>query len=124
MDVTPIIPEGLKVIDSYGPGRFKISGHLYHSSLLVFPDRIVTWSITDPDQLSVDSLEAVFQADPGVEVLLFGCGPRMTLVKPSLRKEIRDKGIAMDPMDSGAACRTYNILLAEGRRVAAALIPV
>jgi len=124
MDVTPTIPEGLKVIDSYGPGRFRISTVTYHGPLLVFPNRVVEWSLTHPDDLTVDALSEVMAADPAVEVLLFGCGPRMTLVKPSLRQAIRDQGIAMDPMDTGAACRTYNILLAEGRRVAAALIPV
>ena len=85
---------------------------------------VFDWSIADPNDLSLAALEIVFQADPAVEVLLFGCGPRMTLVKPSLRQAIRDNGVAMDPMDTGAACRTYNILLSEGRRVAAALIPV
>lgn len=124
MDVTPTIPEGFQIIDSYGPGRFQISGTGYHGPLLVFPDKVYDWSIADPNDLSVDALEVVFQADPAVEVLLFGCGRRMTLVKPSLRQAIRDNGVAMDPMDTGAACRTYNILLSEGRRVAAALIPV
>lgn len=123
MDVTPTIPEGFRIIDSYGPGRFKISGTGYHGPLLVFPKRVVPWTVTSPDDLTVEALSDVFNEDPAVEVLLFGCGPRMTLVKPSLRQAIRDKGVAMDPMDTGAACRTYNILLSEGRRVAAALIP-
>lgn len=124
MDVTPTIPEGLKVIDSYGPGRFQISTLAYQGPLLVFPNRVVPWTLTIADALSVDDLSEVFAEDPPVEVLLFGCGSKMTLVKPSLRQAIRDKGVAMDPMDTGAACRTYNILLSEGRRVAAALIPV
>ncbi|MEQ9488688.1 MAG: Mth938-like domain-containing protein [Alphaproteobacteria bacterium] len=124
MDITPSIPENLQVIDSYGPGRFQVSGTAYQGPLLVFPRRVVAWTLTDPDGLTVESLSEVIAAEPPVEILLFGCGERMTLVKPSLRQEIRDSGIAMDPMDTGAACRTYNILLAEGRRVAAALVPV
>jgi len=59
-----------------------------------------------------------------VEVLLIGCGPRMVLLPSALRRQIREAGIGMDAMDTGAACRTYNVLISEGRRAAAALIPV
>jgi uncharacterized protein len=59
-----------------------------------------------------------------VDLLLFGQGRRMALISPALRQGIRAVGIVVEPMDTGAACRTYNVLMAEGRRVAAALIPV
>jgi uncharacterized protein len=59
-----------------------------------------------------------------IELLLLGCGPRMALIPSTLRAALRAKGIVLEPMDTGAACRTYNVLAAEGRKVAAALIAV
>ena len=59
-----------------------------------------------------------------VEILLLGCGPRMAPVPRPLRETLRAAGIVIEAMDTGAACRTYNVLMSEGRRVAAALIAV
>jgi uncharacterized protein len=59
-----------------------------------------------------------------VNLLLIGCGPRMAMIPAALRASLRAKGVVIEPMDTGAACRTYNVLMAEGRLVAAALIPV
>jgi len=66
----------------------------------------------------------VLAAEPPVEVLLVGCGSAMALIDPDLRDAARARGVALEPMDTGAACRTYNVLMAEDRRVAAALIAV
>jgi uncharacterized protein len=66
----------------------------------------------------------VLDAGAEVDLLLIGCGRRMALVPPALRQTVRDGGVVIDSMDTGAACRTYNVLLAEDRRVAAALIAV
>lgn len=63
-------------------------------------------------------------ADPPVEILLVGCGKRLVPLAPALKAALRERGIGADPMDTGAACRTYNVLMAEGRRVAAALLAV
>jgi len=70
-----------------------------------------------------DSLAPVI-ARGGVEILLLGCGRRMAMVPSALRARLKAAGIVVDAMDTGAACRTYSVLLAEGRRVAAALLPV
>ncbi len=122
MDVTPIIPQDRQVIDSYGPGRFRIATKVYESSVLVFPERTIAWPVSAMKDVSSQSLELVMQAEPSVDVLLVGCGPRMQLMESELRAELRAAGIGVDTMDTGAACRTYNALLAEGRQVAAALI--
>lgn len=124
MDVTPAIPEDRKVIDSYGPGRFQVAGERYRGSVIVMPDRVVAWSVASIEEFSAASLEPVYAAEPPVDIVLLGCGARMALVKSSIRRQINERGISMDLMDTGAACRTYNILLAESRRVAAALIAV
>ncbi|WP_420547382.1 Mth938-like domain-containing protein [Curvivirga sp.] len=122
VDVTPPLEAGAKFIDSYGPNRFKITDEVFEGSVIVFPDKVVSWDVTDVAELTVESFQAVFDADPTVELLLLGCGEKMMLIPSSLRQALREKGTPPDFMDTGAACRTYNILLGEGRRVAAALI--
>jgi uncharacterized protein len=124
LDVTPIVPEGLQVIDSYGPGRFRVAGAVRQGAILVWPERCEGWTVTAMADLSVDTLSPLFEADPAIEVLLIGCGVRMEMVSSAFKQECRNRGIGVDAMDTGAACRTYNVLLAEGRRVAAALIPL
>lgn len=124
MEITPIIPADRQVIDTYGPGRFRVSNIVYESAIIVFPDRTIAWTVTGFATLTAEDFAPVLDAEPKPEVLLLGCGARMALLPSTLRKGLREKGIVVDVMDSPAACRTYNILLAEGRRVAAALFLV
>ena len=122
MEITPAIPQGRQVIDSYGPGRFRISSVTYAGSVLVFPERTQAWPVTTMAGLALDSLSDVLAAEPPVEILLIGCGPRLVPIPGTLKNALRARGIGSDAMDTGAACRTFNILLSESRRVAAALI--
>ena len=124
MDITPAIPAGRQIIESYGGGRFRVSGRLHKGSVLVFPQEILGWDLREISALTLESLAPVIQRASDVEVLLLGCGPRMSLVPGALRKALRAAGIVIEPMDTGAACRTFNVLMAEERRVAAALIAV
>jgi uncharacterized protein len=124
MDVTPLIPADRQFIDSYGPGVFRVSGTLYEGPLLVFPDRTQVWNATLFAELTLQNFDFVRSAEPAVEILLLGSGPKMGLLPSKLRHELRDAGIVVDVMESGAACRTYNVLLSEERRVAAALLPI
>src|ERR1700730_893369 len=122
MDVTPLIPAGRQVIDSYGAHSFHVSGAGFGGAILVFPDRTVNWPVTALADVTAESLRPVIEHG-GVEILLLGCGKRMQPVRPALREALREAGIVVDAMDTGAACRTYNVLLSEERRVAAALLP-
>lgn len=126
MDVTPLIPQGKQIIDAYGEGGFRISGQRIEGSVIVFPDRVAAWTVTEAIQMSASSLAAVSAAAKAgsVELLLIGTGQRMTQIDKTLRQALRADGIIVESMDTGAACRTYNVLMAEGRRVAAALIAV
>ncbi|MGE5271077.1 MAG: Mth938-like domain-containing protein [Thiohalocapsa sp.] len=119
MELTPLVRPGLQVIERYGAGGFRVSGQTYQGAVLVFPDRTQLW---ESAAATLDSLMPVV-AHGGVELLLLGLGRRMVPVAAALRAALRQHGIAVEPMDSGAACRTYNVLLAEDRRVAAALLP-
>jgi uncharacterized protein len=121
MDVTPLIPAGRQVIEGYGAGGFRVAGTRYAGSVLVFAEETLAWPVASMSELTIDSLRPVVERR-GIEILLLGCGPRLTPIPARLRQELRAAGIIVDVMDTGAACRTYNVLLAEERRVAAALI--
>lgn len=123
MDITPRIPQGSKVITGYGEGGFKLNHEFIEGSLLLFSDRCVAWDVTEPGMLTLESLTPVLEAG-GVELLLLGTGSGIAFPDPAIRQALKSRNIGLDAMDTGAACRTYNVLLMEGRRVAAALIAV
>ncbi|HZT51084.1 MAG TPA: Mth938-like domain-containing protein [Stellaceae bacterium] len=123
MEVTPLIAGDRQVIESYGASSFRVSGIAYEGAILVFPDATLRWAeAARCEELGRLSLEPVIERG-GVEILLIGCGRRMAPLPGELRRRLREAGIVADTMDTGAACRTYNVLLAEDRRVAAALLP-
>lgn len=123
-DISPIIPAGRQVVEKYGNGRFTISGEVWDGSVVILPEVTFAWDVSAPEQISYESFRELIAKEVPVDILLLGCGPRMTLVPSDLRKALRARGMVVEPMDTGAACRTFNILLAEERRVAAALIAV
>ena len=124
MDITPAVPAGRQVVESYGGGRFRVSGTAYEGSVLVLPGRTVPWAVRRLEDVTLDSLRPVLDHDEPIELLLLGCGPRAAPPPAELRQSLRDRGLGLEVMDTGAACRTYNVLLTEGRPVAAALIAV
>lgn len=117
-------PAQVQLIRSYGPGRFAISDREWHSPVLVMPTATVIWAVTRADELSLDNLAPLLAAAVPPELLVLGCGPRALFVTPELRAMLKGAGMALEVVDTGSACRIYNVLLAEGRRVAAALIPL
>ena len=119
MELTPLVQPGRQVIERYGPTGFRISGAIYLGPVLVFPDRTAAWPAA---ALTSEAFVPVVEHG-GVELLLVGLGRRLTAIPPALRVALKARGIAIEAMDTGAACRTYNVLLAEERRVAAALLP-
>jgi uncharacterized protein len=121
MDVTPLIPAGRQVIESYGTAGFRVSGMAHPGSILVFIDTTLAWPVERIEDVTVEGLAPVV-ARGNIEILLLGCGRRIAPIPGELRRVLRASGIVLDAMDTGAACRTYNILLSEERRVAAALI--
>lgn len=120
----PPVRTGRRPIDGYGNGRFRIAGEVHIGSILVLPETVAAWSIGSPSDLSAESLAPVLRLTLPPEILLIGCGPRAAMIAPALRQILREAGIVTDAMDTGAACRTFNVLLAEERRVVAALIAV
>jgi len=123
-DVTPSIPEGRQIIEGYGDGGFRVSGVRHEGSVIVLVDRVVPWDVTDPTAITPESLQPLIDADVHVELLLMGCGTEIRGLPPTARQVLSAAGVSVEPMDTGAACRTYTLLLAEERHVAAALIAV
>ena len=118
----PPVPADRQLVQAYEPGGFRVSGVRHRGSLLVFPEAALAWAAATLDEVDLMSLEAVVAHEPRVEILLLGGGAGFRPVPPALRQALRERGIVVEPMTTPAACRTYNILLAEERRVAAALI--
>ncbi len=124
LDITPSVPVGRQIIQSYGDLRFRVSDEVFESPILVFPEKTIAWSVSSIEELSVAALAEVIESDVAIDILLIGCGKAMALVPPALRDALKGSGIVIEPLDTGAACRTFNVLTTEDRRVAAALIPV
>lgn len=125
MDITPMIPGNRWVIDGYGPNFFRLSGQVYEGPMLIFPTAVVSWAVTRVDDVTAETVVDIVSGSPeGLEIILLGSGAKMALVPRHVREAAVDRGVSVDVMDTGAACRTFNVLLAEGRRVGAALIPV
>ncbi len=131
--VPPLAPSRrLGPIEAYGAGGFRIGGRHFTGSILLLPEAVLPWASPraspgaseDLSRLSPAALAPVLEARPLVEILLLGCGRRMAPISPELRQALRESGVVIDAMDTGAACRTYNVLAAEGRLVAALLIAV
>jgi len=125
MDVTPLIPEGRQIIQGYGAGSFKVSGQSYDCPIIVTPIGTKPWNTTHAFlSLNENDFADLAAQSADLDVVLLGSGARGEFFPPKLRAALKDQGLIIETMDTGAACRTYNVLMAEGRRVAAALLPL
>jgi uncharacterized protein len=112
------------VIEAYGNGGFRFDTMSHRGSLLCLPDGVWAWSVTRADDIDRHALARVFAGSAVIDTLLIGTGTDVWLVPPELRAALRRVNIGVDTMLTGPAIRTYNIMLGERRRVAAALIAV
>lgn len=117
-DIMPPVGANAQLVQSYGPAGFRIGNREYATSVLVTETATVEWS----GELTLEALAPILAASPLPELLLIGTGKRHDMLDPALRTALKARGLGVDTMDTGAACRTYNILLSESRRAAAALI--
>ena len=115
---------GRAQLDAYGNGGFRFADMSHRGSLLCLPSGVYGWEMEEGMPLTVSSLERVIEEAEDIEVLLLGTGLQLVLRPPDVKALLRSKRISCDPMSTGAAVRTYNILLSEQRAVAAALIAV
>lgn len=115
---------GRAPIDAYGNGGFRFADMSHRGSLLCLPSGIHGWKMEEGMPLTVDAFERVLNEAEGIEVLLVGTGTGFLPLPAELKAALRERGISADPMSTGAAVRTFNIMLMEDRAVAAALIAV
>lgn len=104
-------------VDGYGPDFFRIGGQVYTGPTLLLPTGVTAWG-------GFDDRAALIAAADQIDVLFVGTGAEIALPPAEFRTVIEDTGIGVEPMASPAACRTYNVLLSEGRRIGMALFPI
>jgi len=115
---------GRAPIEAYGNGGFRFADMSHRGSLLCLPSGIHGWQPADPVALTAADFDKVVAQAEGIEILLVGTGEEIRPLSKELRAALTEAGIAADPMSTGAAVRTYNVLLAEDRAVAAAFVAV
>ena len=121
MELTEAARGDRPYVESYGPGGFRIGGERWTGSVLILTDRVVAWEGSDAASPDVAALAAAFAGEE-TELLILGLGAGAASVPPAARAALREAGLAVEAMDTGAACRTYNLLAGEGRAVGAALV--
>ena len=117
MRLTEVIYDNAQPIDRYGPGFFRIAGQVIHGPVLVTPWDAGPWG-------GLEDTAAPLALVGKIDVLFVGMGTEIAHVPVAFRNTLEAAGIGVEVMNSPAAARTYNVLLSEGRRIAAALMPV
>lgn len=137
MDVTPLLGEDQKIVQSYAAGRFRISGTVFETDVIVWGSTALPW-LQAPDvgkevmgndrerqiENLLSSLAKLDFLSGEIEILLVGSGKRGFVFPPSARQKLKGICSSIEVMDTGAACRTFNVLTAEGRKVGAALLRI
>ena len=123
MEITRQGPADRQLIQRYTSGGFKVSGVSFTGAVIVTTASTILWPVTAFDRLAIEDFTPLFAEAPW-DVCLLGCGERTEFVPPALRAALKANGIPLDAMGTGSACRTFNVLTAEGRHVAAALLPL
>ena len=117
MRLNEVVYTDSKPVDGYGPGFFRIGGEVYEGALVVLPSGIAPWGGFDDAQRLIDVADAI-------DVVFIGTGAEIAYISVEFRKSLEDVGLGVEVMSSPTACRTYNVVLSEGRRVGLALLPV
>ena len=115
---------GRHLIDAFGDGGFRFAEMSHRGSILATPGGVRIWPVTRFAELTLESLKPVFDEAEAIDFLILGIGHEIAFLPPSLRDPLREAGITVEAMATPAAARTYNVLVGEERRVAAALIAV
>ena len=106
---------------AYGPGEFVVNETRIHSSLIISPRTLIDdWSARTIAQITDDDIQRIRALEP--EVVIFGTGTRLQFLPQTMQRELLERGVGVECMDSAAACRCYTVLAAEGRAVVAAIL--
>lgn len=124
MDITPLISEEVYYINGYGTDGFRVSGEVYKHAICVAPNVVLDFSEKRLESLTVEDFLEIKASYPALELILLGCGEEIRPISSLLRNGLQAEGLKIDCLDTGSACRTYNVLLAEERRVATVIFPL
>ncbi len=111
-------------IDAYGNGGFRFQDMSHIGSLLCLPSGMHKWAITNAKQLDELDFTQIFERSDEIDVFLIGTGKDIAFIDESIREKFREHAIILEPMSTGAAVRTYNVLMAEKRAVSAGFIAI
>src|SRR5690606_17969746 len=111
-------------IDAYGNGGFRFADLSHRGSLLCLPSGMQGWAVTGAAEVTLESLAPVLEIADSIDVLLIGLGSDIAAIDPAIRQAFRERQVIIEAVNTGSAVRTYNVLLAEERAVAAAFIAV
>jgi uncharacterized protein len=120
---TPHLPRQV-LIDAHGGGGFRFADMSHRGSLLSLPDGVWAWPVASPEAITEEALSMVFERADDLDFFILGTGVAPWTIPGPLRQRFRDIHISADPMATGPAVRTYNVMLMEGRRVGAGLIAI
>lgn len=115
---------GRAPLDAYGDGGFRFADMSHRGALLCIPSGIYGWNVSVPSEFSAEAFGRILEEQEDIEVLLIGTGKDLVPLSEDMKVLFREAGILADPMSTGAAVRTFNVLLSEDRAVAAALLAV
>jgi uncharacterized protein len=116
--------EELLLVDGYGGGGFRLMGRKFDGGVILLPSGVYPIDAKSIETLSENDFARAFNADEKPELILIGTGQSMQLLPKHIKEHLNNKGLGFDIMDTGAAARTYNVLMMENRRVSALLLPV
>ncbi|MBL95509.1 MAG: hypothetical protein CMF70_09440 [Magnetovibrio sp.] len=124
INLSPVTVKEYQFIQTYGDETFRISDIRYEGSVIVFPKKTIQWGVVSPESITIDSLKPIIFGSEKIRILLIGCGQEYKNLEQGIDSELRNHGIFCEWMNTGAACRTFNVLMAEARDAAAALIAI
>ncbi len=121
MKLQPDRIEGVNVLSRHEPGRVWVNAQPWSQNIVVpLTGPVVPWSVSSHETLTATDFERLLAMNP--EVVIFGSGPTLRFVPPALHQALFARRVGVETMDTAAACRTFNVLAAEGRAVIAALL--
>lgn len=120
MELTEDTTSGHNIIHSYKAGEIIVNEQAFHESIILTPDQLMPWHLRTPQEINQQNLDILLQLKPSI--ILLGMGPTQLFLPSNLLQHFIEQSIGVEMMTTAAACRTFNILVAEGRNVAAGLL--
>jgi uncharacterized protein len=123
-DITPLLIKGSHIVRGYGDGGFTIRDDRYLGAQIIYVDEVLGWDVTDFDSLTLEDFTPLIERKDKARIVLLGCGELQKFLPSVLENQLKTSGLSVEVMNTGAACRTYNTLMSEGREIVCATFAV